>query len=75
MAKIIIEVSDDIIRQRANKENFNPNNGENPMKMLYDLIAFGVIEKKINEGQTEFHVSRDNLKDDGSLGEIGRAHV
>lgn len=64
MAKIIIEVSDDVIRQNANAESLKAKadkEGVNPMKLMYDMIAFGVIEGQINKGVNEFRVSRDEL--------------
>ena len=64
MAKIIIEVSDDVIRQKASAEPLKAKadeKGVNPMKLMYDLIAFGVIEGQINKGVNEFRVSRDEL--------------
>lgn len=64
MAKIIIEVSDDVIRQNASAESFKAKadeKGVNPMKMMYDLIAFGVIEGQLKKGVNEFRVSRDEL--------------
>ena len=67
MAKIIIEVSDDFIRQHANKEALSAKMNEkdaNPMKVIYDIIAFGVIENQLDKGKTEFRVSRDELTDD-----------
>ena len=67
MAKIIIEVSDEYIRQHASKEALCAKMDEkdaNPMKVIYDLIAFGVIKKQLDKGETEFRVSRDELTDD-----------
>ena len=74
MAKIIIEVSDDVIRQNASAESFKAKaDGKdvNPMKLMYDLIAFGVIEKQLKEGVNEFRVSRDEL-DENSRGIFDR---
>lgn len=67
MAKIIIEVSDDFIRQNASEESFKAKADKkdvNLVKLMYDLIAFGVIEKQLKEGVNEFRVSRDELTDD-----------
>ena len=67
MAKIIIEVSDEHIRQLASEEAFSAKMDKkdaNPMKAIYDFIAFGVIENQLDKGETEFRVSRDELTDD-----------
>lgn len=66
MAKIIIEVSDDVIRQNASEESLKAKlEGKegNPMKWMYDLIAFGVIEGQLKKGVNEFRVSRDELEE------------
>ena len=69
MAKIIIEVDDEYIREKtspeANKEKFNPNaTGGDVMKAMFDMIAFTGIWKRIENGETEFLVTRDMMPDD-----------
>lgn len=67
MAKIIIEVSDDVIRQNASAESLKAKadeKGVNPMKLMYDMIAFGVIVGQLKKGVNEFRVSRDELDED-----------
>lgn len=69
MAKIIIEVDDEYIRERASreaiKEKFNPNaSGGEVMKAMFDMIAFTGLEKRIKNGETEFLVTRDMMPDD-----------
>lgn len=69
MAKIIIEVDDEYIREKtspeANKEKFSPNaSGSDVMKAMFDMIAFTGIWKRIENGETEFLVTRDMMSDD-----------
>ena len=68
MAKIIIEVDDEYIREKtspeANKEKFNPNaSGGEVMKAMFDMIAFTALERRIESGETEFLVTRDMMPD------------
>ena len=64
MAKIIIEVSDDVIRQNASDESLKAKlegKDVNPMKWMYDVIAFKRIDDQLKKGVNEFCVSRDEL--------------
>lgn len=68
MAKFIIEVDDDFILENASsekaKQNMDPNGkGIDVMKALYDVIAYSTIARKIEKGQTEFHITRDMMTD------------
>ena len=65
MVKITFEVSEDFIRENAKKEvvtaKMKAAEGNKAMKVLFDLIAFGQMEKLIDEGKTEFTVTTDKL--------------
>ena len=66
MIKFIIEVSEEYIRQNADVENVTKKaEGENanPLKALFDAIAYSAIEKKIDKGVNEFVISQDNFDD------------
>ena len=69
MAKFIIEVDDEYIREKADpetaKKKMDPNgSGGNVMKAMFDMIAFSAIERRLDEGMTEFRVTRDMMSDD-----------
>lgn len=69
MAKFIIEVDDDFIRENASVELAKKKTDEGDgkfgfAKALYDMIAFSVIAKRIDKGETEFHVTSDMMNDD-----------
>ena len=69
MAKFIIEVDDDFIQESADfekaKQKINPEGkGSDVMKVLFDAIAYSTIARRIDKGQTEFHVTREMMSDD-----------
>ena len=69
MAKFIIEVDDEYIRKQADtetaKRRINPNgSGGDVIKAMFDIIAFSAIERRLDEGMTEFRVTRDMMSDD-----------
>lgn len=59
MAKIIIELSDGYIRERADLENLKQfvTSGKSPESALADFITFGALEKEVAKGINEFHIS------------------
>jgi len=66
MAKFIIEIDDDVIRERGKFENSKKEmtDGKDPMKTLYDMVAFSSISKYLDKGVTEFHVTPDMMSDE-----------
>ena len=66
MAKFIIEISDEQIRNLSNidkaTERLKGDEKENPMQVLFDIMAGSIIEKKLDEGIEEFHISRDMME-------------
>ena len=68
MAKFIIEVDDDFIRENANVNLSGKVDPRAPagkvLKAIFDKMAFHLIKKKLDEGVTEFRVSRDMMDDD-----------
>ena len=66
MARFIIEVSDDYIRERANADNVaqQAKNGENPLGLMADLMVFTALEREIDKGNNEFTISSNNIKPD-----------
>lgn len=72
MAKFIIEVSDEYIRDCAdvNKINANLDNAvdrDDAIAMFADLLSFSRLEKYLDDGVSEFVLSQDNLPDDKIL--------
>lgn len=65
MAKFIIEVDDDFIRENANINASEKIDPEMPagkaMRQIFDMMAFSAIKKRLDEGVTEFRVSRDMM--------------
>ena len=72
MAKFIIEVDDDFIRESASfdasKKKMEESAGKNDFaKALFDLLAYKGINDRIDKGETEFHVTRDMMDNDNKL--------
>lgn len=72
MAKIIIEVDDDFIRESASSAALLKRMDESEdkvgfAKVLFDLFAYKGINERIENGETEFHVTRDMMDDDKKL--------
>lgn len=65
MIKITFEVSEDFIRQNAHPTSDNTKEADDKhiMKMLFDLLGYGLLEKQLQEGKTEFVVTPDKLDD------------
>ena len=67
MIKITFEVTEDFIRESANPETatakMKAEEGKRAMKALLDMIGFGQLKKKIEQGKTEFVVTPDKLDD------------
>ena len=67
MAKFIIEISDEQIRDMANsdkiKEQTENDKDMNPMRVLFNMMAGVIIGKKLEAGITEFNISRDMMDD------------
>lgn len=65
MIKITFEVSEDFIRQNAHptSDNMKEANDKHVIKLLFDLIGYGLLEKQLEKGKTEFVVTPDKLDD------------
>lgn len=65
MAKFIIEVSDDYIREHADTDKLAERtikeNGENIARIVVELIAFSNLEKKVDAGENEFTIVHSEL--------------
>lgn len=69
MAKFIIEVSDEYIREHADGEKMaekmeNSEGKEDALSALFDVIAFGKIKDELDKGETEFTITADDMDDD-----------
>lgn len=64
MVKIIIELDENYIEQKTNVKNLVETTEEgNVLSVLADIMSFMSLKKQIEEGQTEFFLSRESLKD------------
>ena len=63
MVKFIIEVSEEEIRKRADVDGIkNADASGKPFpRMMMDFLTFCALEKKLDEGVTEFVVNHDDL--------------
>lgn len=65
MVKITFEVSEDFIRENASPklatEKMKAAEGDNAVKVMFDLISFSQMENMIDKGKTEFIVTPDKL--------------
>lgn len=69
MAKFIIEVDDDFIRENAStdvtKKKLDESDGKGDFaKALFDMVSYSSVAKRIDNGETEFHITRDMMNDD-----------
>ena len=69
MAKFILEVSDEYIRNHAEPERVaesidDKTSGVGALSALFDVIAFKHVRDEIDKGTTEFNVSIDDMDDD-----------
>lgn len=70
MIKIIFEISEDFVKTGADPQKVAEKNAEgggkksNPIKDLFNFMAFTLFEKEIDKGKKEFIVKKENL--DGS---------
>ena len=63
MAKFIIEVSDGYIRERANIDGIVERNKDDVARGMIEVMAFTNLEKRINNGETEFTICSKDYKD------------
>lgn len=65
MAKFIIEISDEQIRDLHDpekvKEQVSEENGA--LKALFNMMACSIISKELDKGISEFHISREKMGD------------
>jgi len=62
--KFIIEVSEEYIRHNADAEVIQKKAATEKtdfIKAMFDMIAFSSVEKRMNDGNTEFTINRDEL--------------
>ena len=64
MVKIILEVSEDLINEKAKAENVTSSinsdeKGASVMMKLFETIAFSQLKKRVEDGETEFTVAAD----------------
>ena len=69
MAKFILEVSDEYIRNHADAERAaasidSKTSGVDALTALFDVIACKNVRDEIDKGTTEFNVSIDDMDDD-----------
>ena len=71
MARFIIEVDDKVIRNYADPERMKEKvtaetNGNHAVKVIFDVITATAIARKLDEGMTEFHITREMMDKDTS---------
>lgn len=69
MAKFILEVSDEYIRNHAEPERMaesigDKTSGKDALGALFEVIAFKHVKDEIDKGTTEFNVSIGDMDDD-----------
>lgn len=69
MAKFILEVSDEFIRNHANPERMaasinDKTSGVGALNALFDVIALKHVKDEIDKGTTEFNLSIDDMDGD-----------
>ena len=69
MAKFILEVSDEYIRNQAQPERMtvsfdDKTSGVDALSALFDVIALKHVKDEIDKGTTEFNVNIDDMGDD-----------
>lgn len=73
MAKFILEVSDEYIRNQADPERMaasidDKTSGVAALSALFDVIAIKHVKDEIDKGTTEFNLSIDDMGDDKERG-------
>ena len=65
MIKFIIEVSEDYIREFADAEKMiddaSREGGKSAIAKLVHMLGYAEVVKKMDEGKTEFVITRDNI--------------
>lgn len=67
MAKFIIEVSDNYIRERANVDTIQKlamQKDANPLHLLADMMVFSMLESEIDKGNNEFNIKSEDIEED-----------
>lgn len=71
MAKFILEVSDEYIRERADVElsakSLENKTGNEELEDLLGKLAFTKIKEMLDKGETEFHLTVDDMRDERGL--------
>lgn len=73
MAKFILEVSDEYIRNHAKSERMaesinDKTSDVDALSAMFDVIGFKHVKDEIDKGTTEFNVSIDDMDDDKARG-------
>lgn len=73
MAKFILEVSDEYIRNQADPERMaasidDKTSGVGALSALFDVIAFKHVRDEIDKGTTEFNLNIDDMGNDKERG-------
>lgn len=69
MVKIIFEVSEDFIEEKATVDaavataGDGGGDGKSVIKALFGIFAYGLLKKRVEEGETEFVVTPDRLSE------------
>lgn len=71
MAKFIIEVDDKVIRNYADPEQMKEKvtaetNGNHAVRVIFDMVSAKAIVRELDEGVTEFHITREMMDKDTS---------
>lgn len=67
MIKFIVEVDEEYIHKNANPnavfEKVDMQNAGSAIVRIANLLCFTALEKKLEDGETEFVIKRDNLEE------------
>ena len=70
MVKFIIEVSEDYINEHADldkvKEIAKSSNGKSALVSMLTCLTFSGVKKRVEEGETEFVISKEGLEEKAS---------
>lgn len=79
MVKIVLEVSEEFIRDNADPQKVKVNaevSGKSALNTLVNVITFSVLENEVNEGKKEFTLKQENFSENekrlftSALGEL-----
>ena len=67
MAKFIIEVSDNYIRERADVDTIQilaKQKDADPLHIFADMVVFSTLESEIDKGNNEFVIKSEDIEED-----------